>query len=307
MRDGDRHQDEKRRAALAVERHAGPADEAERGQDDDNHHQDDRDGSPDRAQQDYGEEQHRSQHDGSEDGHFPVDRVAHGAVEDEFAGNMVFDCRVFLPRCRGGRVEEVGNLQLGPLPVLVGKRDADNQPGDAAVAGNEATGDLLGPERDFPDPFQVRVGQRTGVVDQRIDDQLVLASLAMGIVGDGIDARDVGRSPEPIGQLLDRGERFPRENGPVPRRDRDKRGIGESIGVFQPFQRDDMRVVLGEMIPDVDVDFDDAPGAGGKRQHEDHGKQDGQPSATHDERYALIQIHIVTPAGGEESTISPAH
>ena len=98
MRDGDRHQDEQRRAALAVELHAGPADEAERGQDHGNHHHDDRDGSPDRAQQNQGEEQHRSQHDGAEDGHFSVDRVAHGAVEDQLAGDVVFDRRMFLTR-----------------------------------------------------------------------------------------------------------------------------------------------------------------------------------------------------------------
>ena len=90
--------------------------------------------------------------------------------------------------------------------------------------------------------------------------------------------RDIGRSPEPVGQLLDRDERFPRENGDVLRRDRDERGVREGVGVFQPFQRDDARVVFGEVIPDIHVDFDDAPGAGGKRQQEDDGKQDRQPS-----------------------------
>ena len=67
---------------------------------------------------------------GAEDGHFLVDRVAHGAVEDQFAGDVVFDGRMFLPRRSGGRVEEIGNLQLGPLPVLVGKRDEGGHDGD---------------------------------------------------------------------------------------------------------------------------------------------------------------------------------
>ena len=300
MRDGDRHQDKQRRAALAEQLHAGPAEEAQRRQHDDDDHRENRDGAPYRAQQDQGKEQHRPQRGGREDRHLVVDRVAHGAVEGDFAGDVVVDGRVLLPRLRGGAIEKVGNLQPAQLPRfrLLGKRDADHQPGDAAVPGNEASGHLLGGERDLPDPLQVPVAQGSGIVDQRLDDEFVLEAFAVRIVGDRIDAGDIGRTPEPVGQLLDGDQGFPREYGAVLRRHRDKRGVGEGVGVFQAVERDNVRVVLAEVIADVDIHFDDAPGARGEDRHDKQRQQDGQPAAAHYERHKGVQIHIDMPRGG---------
>ena len=181
MCDGDRHQDEQRGTALAEQLHAGPAGETQRGQHDGHQHQDNPDRRPYRAQQENGDEQHRPERDGCEDGHFVVDRVAHGAIEDELAGQVVTDARMLLPSHVGGAVEEVGNLQLSQLPIL-GKRDADDQAGNASVPGDEAPGNFLGSERDSPDSLYGFVAQGAGVVDERIDNQLVLEAFAMGVV-----------------------------------------------------------------------------------------------------------------------------
>ena len=50
------------------------------------------------------------------------------------------------------------------------------------------------------------------------------------------------------------------------------------------------------MIPNVDVYYNYVPGTGGEDQHDKQGEQNGQPSATHGERYAGFQIHINMPA-----------
>ena len=159
MRNGDRHQHEQRSTTLAEEPHAGPADKAHRGGEDGNQHDDDGERAPERAQQNDGDDQHRSERGRRENAHILVDRLAHGAVEDEFAGEVVVDGRMFLAGFRGRGVEEIGHFRLCRLPVLVGKRNADHQAGDTAVPGNEASGDFLGAERDLPDSREVPVAQ----------------------------------------------------------------------------------------------------------------------------------------------------
>ena len=276
---------------LAEQLHAGPAGEAQRGQHDGNQHQDNRDGCPYRTQQEYRDEQHRAERNRCQHGHFVVDRVAHGAIEDELAGEMVVDARMLLPSGGGSAVEEVGHLQLAQLPIL-GKRDADDQPGNASVPGHEAPGNFPGSERDSPDSFYIVVAQGTGVVDERVDNQLVLEAFAMGVVRNRIDAGDVGCPPQLLGQVLDGNERFPSENRAAARRYGHERGVGERVGVFQLFERHDVRVVVAKVIPNVDVHFDDASGTCGEGRHDKQGEQDGQPSPAHGERYAGFQVHV---------------
>ena len=161
MRDRDRHQDEDGGSALTEQRHAGPAYEAHRCDDDGNDHQDDRNSSPDRAQHQYGNQQHDPERDGSEELKFLVHRVAHGTIEGELASNVVVDGRILCPRLGCGVVEVVDNLYPGQLSVIaiVGKRNTDNQPGYAAIPRNEAPGNFLGVERDFPNSSYVIVAQ----------------------------------------------------------------------------------------------------------------------------------------------------
>ena len=85
------------------------------------------------------------------------------------------------------------------------------------------------------------------------------------------------------------------KKGALPRRYGDKRGVGESVGVFQPFERDDVRVVFAEMIPNVDIHRYYVPGTRGEGQHDEQREQNGQPSATHNARYAGLQIHLNMP------------
>ena len=303
MRDGDRHQDEERRRALPEQPHAGPAREPQRGEHDRNHHQENRDRSPYRAQQNDGDEQHRPERDGGEDGGFLVDRVTHGTVEDELAGKVVLEGRAFLPRLGGGAGEEVGNLLLPELSIL-GEGDTDHQPGDPAVPGHEAPGDLLGAERGSLDPFEVVVAQRSRIGDKRLDDQLVLAAFAMRVVRDGIDAGHVRRLPELLGQLFEGAERFAREDGALLRRHGDERRIGERVGVFEPFEGDDVRVVRAEVIPDVDVDLDEVPQARGEGEHDQQGEQNGQPSPARYERNPGLKAHVANPSPDAVATIS---
>ena len=103
------------------------------------------------------------------------------------------------------------------------------------------------------------------------------------------------RAPKLLGQIFDGNERFPRENGALLRRYGNKRGIGESIGVFQLFERDNVWVVFAEMIPNVDIYYNYVPGTGGEDHYDKQGEQNGQPSATHGERYAGFQIHTSMP------------
>ena len=306
VRDGDRHQHEQRRAALAVERQARPAREAEPGQEDRDHHHDDRHDPPERAQHDCRDDQHRPESDRPENAHILVERVADGAVEEEFAGKVVFDRRMLRPLRRGGGAERVDDFGLGRLPVFVGKRHADDQRGNAAVAGNEAPGNLLGPERDLARPPYRVIVERSGVVDQRADDQLVADAPAVGIVRDRIDAGDIGRLPEPFGQLLDGNQRFARENPAGLRRDGDERGIRYGVGVFQPLERDKVRVVLVEMIPEVDIDGNDELRARRKDRHQRQRKQDGQPPARHNQRRERVQIHRGLPNIRPVPTIASA-
>ena len=98
-----------------------------------------------------------------------------------------------------------------------------------------------------------------------------------------------------FGQIFNGNERFPRENGAVLRRHGNKRGVGESVGVFQLFERDDVRVVFAEMIPNVDIHYNYVPGTGGEDHHDKQGEKNRQPSATHNERYAGFQIHTNMP------------
>ena len=183
---------------------------------------------------------------------------------------MVVEGRAFLPPLGGGGVEEVGHLLFAELPIL-GERDADHQPGHPAVPGHEAPGDLLGAERDSLDPFEVVVAQGARVVHKRLDDQLVLAAFAVRVVRDGIDAGHPGRLPELLGQLFEGDERFAREYGALLRRHGDERSIGEGVGVFEPFEGDDVRVVRAEVIPDVDVDLDEVPQTRGEGEHDQQG------------------------------------
>ena len=236
MCDGDRHQNEQRRTAFPIELHPGPADEAQRGQEDDDQHHDDRHGSPDRAEQDYGNEQHRHEREGREDAHVVVDRVAHGAIEDDFTGQVVIDVRMFRPG-RGERfVEEIDDFHARRLPIL-GKRNADDQPGDLTVARNQAPGNFLGFKRDFFDTSYVAGAEGTGAVDQPFDNKFVLTALAVRIVCDRIDTGDIGRMPELFGQIFYGDKRFACENCAVARRYGNERGIRKSVGVFKLFER----------------------------------------------------------------------
>ena len=61
---------------------------------------------------------------------------------------------------------------------------------------------------------------------------------------------------------------FPSENRAVARRYGHERGVGERVGVLQLFERDDVRVVVAKVIPNVDVHFDDASGTCGEGRHD---------------------------------------
>ena len=72
----------------------------------------------------------------------------------------------------------------------------------------------------------------------------------------------------------------------------DKRGVGDGVRRFQTFEIDEVRVVLVEMIPKVDVNFYYFRRAGGKAQYDKHGEQYGQPSAVDNERQAGCQFYV---------------
>ena len=72
--------------------------------------------------------------------------------------------------------------------------------------GDQAPGNVDRVQRDILDPCYVGVAERRRVIDQRLDDQVVAARLAMAIVGEGIDPAGMGRAPCGFGELLDGAE-----------------------------------------------------------------------------------------------------
>ena len=87
-----------------------------------------------------------------------------------------------------------------------------------------------------------------------------------------------------------------------------QRSVGESVGVFQLIERDNMWVIFTKMIPNVDIDLHYVHGTRGEGQHDNHREQNGQPSPTHDVRYAGFQIHINLPTYAKASGMaSPVH
>ena len=71
----------------------------------------------------------------------------------------------------------------------------------------------------------------------------------MGIVCNRINAGNMGRSPKLFGQLFYGDERFPREYGAALRCDGNKHSIGNSVGVFQLIERDNVWVILFPAYP----------------------------------------------------------
>lgn len=193
-------------------------------------------------------------------------------VEEKLAGQVIAGGRICHARRAGCLVEIVDDVDLGLLSILVGKRNADVQSGNATVPGNQAPGDFLRAERDRLNSFYIGIAQGRGIVDERLDDQLVFEAFAVGVVGDRIDASDIGGAPEQLGHLFQGDQRFPRENGAVLRRYGKQRGVGERVGVLHFFERDEVRVVLAEVIAKVDVDIDDVLGTRDERQYDKQGE-----------------------------------
>ena len=123
----------------------------------------------------------------------------------------------------------------------------------------------------------------------------------MRVICDGIDAGDIGRQPKLFRQLFDGNERILVENRPGLGRDGHKHGIGNGVDVFQIVERDNVRVVFLEMVPDVDVDRYQVLGARSESQHDKQREKNGQPPTTHDEVDAALQIHLIRPSGERTS------
>ena len=159
---------------------------------------------------------------------------------------------------------EVYNLHFRLLAILLtifGNGKTQNQPGHATVPGSKAPGYFLGVERNRLDSFYVIVAKRTGIVDERLDYQVVFEGLAMRIVSKRIHAGDVGRSPKLLGKFFDGYEGFPREDCAALWCDRNQRSVGNRVGFFQLFEGDQAWVVLVKMISKINVDVDDVLGA----------------------------------------------
>ena len=120
--------------------------------------------------------------------------------------------------------EIVGYLGERGIGVL-GQGEVDREPGHAPVVGDQPSGELDRAERDPLHSREVGIRERRRALDQRLDDELVLGRLAVGEVGQGVDAGRPRGLPRRLGQLLERGERLPGEEGPLPGRDGDERRV----------------------------------------------------------------------------------
>ena len=99
------------------------------------------------------------------------------------------------------RVEIIGYLNHCGIRVF-GQNEIDRHPGHASVMGDQAPGDSNRVQCYLFYSLQVGVTQRLCVIDERFNNQVVAERLAMGIIGKGVDAIGIRRTPRGFGQFL---------------------------------------------------------------------------------------------------------
>ena len=154
--------------------------------------------------------------------------------------------------------------------------------------GDQPPGQVDRVQRDPLDSREVGIAEGRRVIDERLDDQVVLDRLAVGIVGEGVDPSGPGRTPRGFGQLLDRAERPAGVHRALFGSNGNQRRIGRGVGVLQRFECGELRVVFGEHAAVVVRDADEA-GASRHDQHEQRGERGDQPAAAQDGRGVAVQ------------------
>ena len=192
---------------------------------------------------------------------------------------------------RAGLVQEAVQIvrNLDYRSVRVFRQDeVDGQPTHAPIVGDQASGELGRVERNVLDSPELRIAERVRVFDQRLDDQIILQPLAMGVVGERVDSSGPGRAPRGRGQLLDCTERFTGEHRAFPGRNGDQRSIGRGVGRLQRVECKELRVVLVEQAAVV-VRNPDERDTRRHHQHDQRREPGDQPSAVQDGGEIAVQ------------------
>ena len=108
--------------------------------------------------------------------------VGERAVQRNVAGHVVVDAGMAVAGLLENAFQMVGNFHHRGVDVFR-QGELDHQTRDLAVAGDKPSRDFSGVQRDISDSFQIGVGQRAGILDERLNDQLVAVRPAVRIVG----------------------------------------------------------------------------------------------------------------------------
>ena len=223
-------------------------------------------------------------------------RLGERASQGNITREMECDVGMVGTRLFKNTSDMVGDFDHGGIRVL-GQGKTDHQTAHPAVARNQPAGDRRCIQRNFPDPRQVGILKCFRIADQGLDDQIVLPTFAVEIVGQRIDPGAVGYAPPGVGQLLDRAEHLSGEHCSLPGCDGNQRRIRCSICALEAVERRKLRIVVVEQAT-VIVGNPDESCAHGDRKHECRGESDNIPSAAQDEGGVLGQVHRATLRSG---------
>ena len=207
IRDGYHHDDDRHAGVCGAEHRADPACGPHGADDGEQENGDYSQGAEKRAQENNRETHDDEKHDWEQVLHVVLCGILESPFDDDGAGQVIGHVRVARSRLLQNGFQIIGYLDHRGVLVF-GQDEGDGYSTHPPVAGDEASGDFLGAERDFPDSREVCVFQRARVVYERLDDQVVPLRPAVGVVGEGINPAGVRRLPRGLGQLLDGAERL---------------------------------------------------------------------------------------------------
>ena len=129
------------------------------------------------------------------------------------------------------RIEIIGNFDHGLIWVFR-QDEIDGHSGRASVMGDQPPGNFSRVQRDLFDAHHIGIAQCMRVLDERGDNEFILAGFAVGIVGKGVDATGIRRAPRSFGQFLNRAKRLAGEHRTLARRNGNQGRIGDGVRVL---------------------------------------------------------------------------
>ena len=287
---GDRydHDDERHAGAGGAEHHASPARDPDGRADGEHQHGDDGRCTGHRAQEKDRQTDDDEEYDRRQGPQVTHGGLAEGAVERNVAGHVIVDAGMTRASVFQERVQELADLPHRQVVVLR-EHEVDHHPSRAPVIGDQPPDEIHGTHGDRLDAGEIEIAQRARILDQRRDDQIVLAErLAVAVVGERIDPAGIGRAPRGFGELGKGAERLAGEHRALTRCDGDQRAVARRVGVLEGLEREELGIVVPEQYEVVIRNRDEA-GAGGGGEPEQRSARDDPPRVSQNGVYVTVQ------------------